>query len=162
MVVEEIRVGIADYKTGRTPDKIMTIGLGSCVGIALYDSINKIGGLAHIMLPDSSQFSNVTNPAKFADLAIPSLLRKMEAIGANKRMITAKIGGGASMFNFSDKNLILDIGSRNVKSVKEVLARLSIPIRGEDTGGNQGRTMVLEAETGRTYIKMVSREIREL
>jgi chemotaxis protein CheD len=158
----EIRVGIADYKTAYTPSKIITIGLGSCVGIAFYDPINKIGGLAHIMLPDSRQFNNVANPVKFADLAIPLLIDKMESLGANKRLFVAKIAGGASMFNFSDKSLIMDIGNRNVKSVKEVLGKLSISIKGEDTGGSQGRTMMLHVDSGKTYIKTVNLGIKEI
>lgn len=162
MSTEQIKVGIADYKVAYTPSKIVTIGLGSCVGIALYDSAKKIGGLAHIMLPDSKQFSNITNPWKFADLAIPMMLKEMESMGARRSAITAKIGGGACMFNFSDKSLIMDIGARNGQSVKEVLSRLSIPIKGEDLGGNQGRTMMLDVETGKTYIKTVNSEMAEI
>lgn len=156
MDIEQIRVGIADYKASLSPSRIITIGLGSCVGITLYDGIHKIGGLAHIMLPDSKQFSSVANPAKFADLAIPKLLEMMESMGALRGSITARICGGANMFNFTDKSLIMDIGNRNVVSVKETLTRLSIPIKGEDTGGNQGRTMTLEVDTGRTYVKTVN------
>lgn len=162
MELDQIRVGIADYKASLSPSKIITIGLGSCVGIALYDGTKKIGGLAHIMLPDSRQFSNVTNPAKFADLAIPLLLEKMENMGAGKRSIVARISGGASMFNFTEKNLVMDIGNRNVAAVKETLARMSIPLKGEDTGGNQGRTMTLDVELGKTYVKTVNRAIFEL
>ena len=156
MEICEIRVGIADYKAAYTPSKIITIGLGSCVGVVLLDIIYRIGGLAHIMLPDSTQFSNIANPAKFADLAIPILLNKMESMGADKSNIVAKIGGGASMFNFSDRNLIMDIGNRNVESVKNTLKGLSIPIEGEDTGGNQGRTMLLDIGKGKTFIKTVN------
>lgn len=162
MVVEQIRVGIADYKASLSPAKIITIGLGSCVGIALYDGIKKIGGLAHIMLPDSRQFSNITNPVKFADLAIPMLLQQMESMGASRRAVVARIGGGASMFNFTDKSLIMDIGNRNVAAVKDTLSKMSIPILGENTGGNQGRTMILEVDTGKTYIKTVSSGIVEI
>lgn len=159
---EEIRVGIAEYKAAYRPYKILTIGLGSCVGIALYDGVNKIGGLAHIMLPDSTQFSNITNPGKFADLAIPLLLDKMISMGACRINMKAKIGGGASMFNFHDKSLIMDIGSRNVAAVKKTLSKLSIEITGEDTGGSHGRTMILDTDTGKTFIKNVSRTIIEI
>ena len=110
MTNSEVKVGIADLNLVLDPGAIMTIGLGSCIGIALYDKINKVAGLSHIMLPDSTQFKNVTNPMKFADLAIPLLVEKMEKQGCNKRNITAKIAGGASMFNFSDKSIISDIG----------------------------------------------------
>src|SRR5690606_1792471 len=95
MVVErypdEIKVGIADWRVDREPKQLVTLGLGSCVGIALYDASTRIGGLAHIMLPDSSQFQNKTNPAKYADLAIPAMLEEMLKRGAKKSAITAKI-----------------------------------------------------------------------
>lgn len=162
MGAEEIRVGIGDYKSTPQPLKIVTIGLGSCVGITFFDSTKRIGGLAHIMLPDSTQFSNVNKPGKFADLAIPLLLQEMEALGANRKSMIARISGGASMFNFTDKSMIMDIGNRNVKAVKEMLSKLYIPVRGEDTGGNQGRTMVLEVDTGKTYIKTVGYGMKEL
>ena len=162
MEINEIRVGIADLKAAQPPAKIVTIGLGSCVGIALFDKINNVGGLAHIMLPDSTQFTNKTNPAKFPDLAIPLLLQEMIKLGANKSFMFAKIGGGASMFNFSDSNLTMDIGNRNVKSVKEILLEMSIPLRGEDTGGNKGRTMILDVATGKSYIKTIDQGIKEI
>lgn len=162
MEVEQIRVGIADYKAANSPSKIITIGLGSCVGITLYDNTTKIGGLAHVMLPDSKQFLNASNIGKYADLAIPVLVDKMTSMGANRRAITARIGGGASMFNFSDKSLIMDIGNRNVISVKDTLQKLSIRIMGEDTGGNYGRTMILDIGTGKTFIKTVGLGIVEI
>jgi len=162
MIVEEIRVGIGEYKASLSPSRIVTIGLGSCVGITLYDSIRKIGGLAHIMLPDSTQFSNVNKPGKFADLALPLLVREMESLGASRWNLIAKISGGASMFNFTDRSLIMDIGNRNVGAVKKALSKLSLKIAGEDTGGNQGRTMILDVCTGRTYIKTVGAGIKEI
>ncbi|KAJ53487.1 chemotaxis protein CheD [Clostridium tetanomorphum] len=162
MEVKEYRVGIADLDVAISPDKIITVGLGSCIGIALYDKFNNIGGLLHIMLPDSTQFSNVTNPLKFADLGIPILIEKMEAKGANKRNLKAKIAGGASMFNFSDKSMVMDIGNRNGIAVKKVLSELSIPILGEDVGGNKGRTMILDTASGTVQIKTVGIGIKEI
>ncbi|KGM97019.1 chemotaxis protein CheD [Clostridium novyi A str. 4552] len=162
MSKEEIRIGIADLNTAIPPEKLITVGLGSCIGIALYDSVKKIGGLAHIMLPDSTQFSSVSNPMKFADLAIPMLLEKMEKQGALKRHLKAKIAGGASMFNFSDKSMIMDIGNRNSKSVKKVLNEYGIPIISEDTGGNKGRTMIFSTEDGIVEIRTVGMGIRAI
>lgn len=159
---DEIRIGIADLNVALPPKKLITVGLGSCIGIALYDSIKKIGGLAHIMLPDSTQFSSVSNPMKFADLAIPMLLEKMEKQGAVKRHLKAKIAGGASMFNFSDKSMIMDIGNRNSKSVKKVLGEYGIPIISEDTGGNKGRTMIFSTEDGMVEIRTVGMGIRAI
>lgn len=162
MEVKEYRVGIADLNVAKSPDKIITVGLGSCIGIALYDKINGIGGLLHIMLPDSTQFKNVTNPLKFADLGIPILIDKMKEKGANVRNLRAKISGGASMFNFSDKSMIMDIGRRNIESVKKKLNELSIPILAEEVGGNKGRTMILDTSNGVVQIKTVGVGIKEI
>lgn len=151
----ELKVGIADLNLVMPPDKIMTIGLGSCIGIALYDKRTRTSGLAHIMLPDSTQFKDITKPLKFADLAIPILIKKMLDSGCDKRNITAKIAGGASMFNFSDKSMVSDIGKRNADSVKEILKKESIPVVAEDTGGNKGRTMILDSSDGMVTLKIV-------
>lgn len=162
MVVTEIKVGIADLNLVLDPGAIMTIGLGSCIGIALYDKMLKVAGLAHIMLPDSTQFKNATNPMKFADLAIPILIEKMETQGCKKRNLTAKIAGGASMFNFSDKSIISDIGKRNSDAVKKALKDATIPIVAEDIGGNKGRTMIFYTEDGKVVLKVVGHGIIEL
>lgn len=151
----EVKVGIADLNLVVYPEKIMTIGLGSCIGIALYDKTLKVAGLAHIMLPDSTQFKNITQPLKFADLAIPILIEKMLEKGCKKRGLVAKIAGGASMFNFSDKSMVSDIGSRNAEAVKKALAKEGIPILAENTGGNKGRTMILDSENGTVLLKIV-------
>ena len=162
MVSTDIKVGIADLNLVLDPGSIMTIGLGSCIGIALYDRNLKVAGLAHIMLPDSTQFKNNTNPMKFADLAIPILIEKMEEQGCKKRNLIAKIAGGASMFNFSDKSIISDIGKRNAEAVKKTLKDKLIPIVAEETGGNKGRTMILQANDGKVVLKVVGHGIIEL
>ncbi|KAI3350305.1 chemotaxis protein CheD [Clostridium botulinum] len=158
----EVKVGIADLNLVSSPGKIMTIGLGSCIGIALYDRRSKLAGLSHIMLPDSTQFKNVTNPMKFADLAIPLLIKKMEAKGCLKRNLIAKIAGGASMFSFSDKSMVGDIGKRNIQAVKKSLSEEKIQIIAEDVGGNKGRTMILDALDGKVTLKIVGIGIVEL
>lgn len=160
--VKEIRVGIADLNLAYPPDRIITVGLGSCVGIALYDQYKKIGGLAHIMLPDSRQFNNINNEKKFADLAIPILIEKMAKQGSNVRNIKAKIAGGASMFNFTDKSMNMDIGKRNSIAVKNVLREFNIPILSEDVGGNKGRTMILHTSDFIVQIRTVGLGIKEI
>jgi chemotaxis protein CheD len=162
MDIKEIKVGIADLNTAVSPNRLITVGLGSCVGISLYDKTQAVGGLAHIMLPDSSLFSTINNPIKFADLAIPVLLEKMEKMGASKRNIKAKIAGGASMFNFSDKSMIMDVGNRNSIAVKAMLQKYSIPVLGEDIGGNKGRTMIFDTSSGIVQIRTVGLGIKEL
>lgn len=155
MESKDIRVGIADLNIVSSPDRIITIGLGSCVGIALYDNVQKKAGLSHIMLPDSTAFTNIDNPYKYPDLAIPILLEKMIKSGCNKRNIVAKIAGGASMFDFSDKSMISNIGERNGIAVKKVLNELDITIQAEDLGGKKGRTMIVESSTGIVNLKIL-------
>lgn len=154
MELVEERVGIADFKITKSPNKLITVGLGSCIGISLYDNKMKIGGLLHIMLPDSQQFSNVTNPLKFADLGIPILVKSMQQKGSKITDMTAKIAGGASMFKFSDKSLITDIGKRNSEAVISALNKLSIPILSKDIGGNKGRTMIFDTLDGSVKIRI--------
>lgn len=162
MEIIEVRVGIADLKITNTPNKIMTVGLGSCIGIVMYDNTMEHGGLAHIMLPDSSQFSNINNPLKFADLAIPILIDELIKMGATKNSLKAKIAGGASMFNFSDKNVVMDIGNRNIISVKETLKKCSIPLVSEDVGGNKGRTIIYNTLSGTLMVRTVGLPIKEI
>ena len=162
MAALEVKVGIADLNIVLDPGTIMTIGLGSCIGIALYDKSKRLAGLALIMLPDSTQFKSSSNPMKFADLAVPMLIEKMEKHGANKRNFIAKIAGGASMFNFTDKSIISDIGKRNSEAVKKALKNEQIPIVAEEIGGDKGRTMIVEAATGKVILKVVGQGIIEL
>lgn len=155
---ETIKVGMADLKLCKAPDSVTTLGLGSCVGVALRDPITKIGGLAHVMLPDSTQFDNSMNIAKFADTGTKELVRLMVAAGANKSRIVAKIAGGAQMFSVSGKGgSMVAVGERNVLAVKKVLAELKIPILASDTGLNFGRTVIFYPETGDYVIKAVGK-----
>ena len=109
-----IKVGMADLKACKCPDALTTLGLGSCVGVALYDPVTKIGGLLHCMLPDSTQFRNNSNIAKFADTGIDELIRQMKALGAVDTRIVAKIAGGAQMFANRTNSETLRVGERNV------------------------------------------------
>lgn len=156
----EIKVGIADYKVARAPDQVITLGLGSCIGVTLFDPSSKIGGMVHIMLPDSSQFQNKSNPAKYADLGIPLLLSEVLQAGARRSGLQAKMAGGAQMFSFVDKNSALNIGKRNTEMAKEVLAGLGIKLWGEATGGNFGRTMILNTSTGEVAIRSIGRPLQ--
>jgi len=141
----------------RTPQSLITIGLGSCVGICLYDPIVKVGGLAHIMLPDSTQARSIQNKAKYADTAIVVLIDKMLAKGVIKNRLVAKIAGGAQMFNFPGVSSIMRIGERNVEAVKKKLQVLNISILAEDTGGNFGRTINFNPDNGKLFIKTINR-----
>ena len=162
---EDIKVGIADYKISRGPNRIMTLGLGSCIGICIYDRFsvaNGLGGLAHIMLPDSSQFKNGVKAEKFADLAIPKMVEELQTAGANIRNMAAKIAGGANMFQFPDRSLNMDIGGRNTLAVRAVLQQLRIPLLAEDTGGHSGRTLILDLEDRTVKVVTMGRQIKIL
>lgn len=157
-----IKVGMADLRCSRHPGVLTTLGLGSCVGIALFDPTKKIIGLAHIMLPNSLQVKNNTNVAKFADTAILKLVDDMIAMGASKAKLVAKLAGGAQMFAFDNSSDVMRIGLRNVISAKEKLAEMNIPIVAEDTGGTYGRTIELYSEDGKLVIKTIGHGTRQI
>jgi chemotaxis protein CheD len=157
-----IKVGMADLNSSEHPGVLTTLGLGSCVGVALYDNSKKIIGLAHVMLPSSLQARNNTNIAKFADTAIVKLLEDMIKLGARKEKIVAKLAGGAQMFNFNQSSDMMRIGYRNVIASKEKLTELRIPIVSEDTGGSYGRTIELYSEDGRLLIKTIGSGLKQI
>ena len=156
-MAQMIKVGMADLKLCKAPDKITTLGLGSCVGIAIRDPQTKVGGLAHIMLPDSTQIASNSVKAKFADTGVAELVSLMVRNGANKSRMVAKIAGGAKMFAFNSKNDIMSVGDRNVEAVKKALSLHRIPILAQDTGNSYGRTVEFDPETGEFLIKAVGK-----
>ena len=152
-----IKVGMADLNVCVSPDSITTLGLGSCVGIAVRDPVTKIGGLAHIMLPDSTSIRINSNIPKFADTGIEELIKQVVAKGANRGRLVAKIAGGAQMFAFQSTNDMVRVGERNVAATKKKLAEVKIPIIAQDTGKNYGRTVIFYPETGDFVIRAVGK-----
>ena len=155
---EIIKVGMADLKVCKSPDGVTTLGLGSCVGIAIRDPSTKIGGLAHIMLPDSTSIRNNSNIPKFADTGIDELVKQLIKAGASRSRLVAKIAGGAQMFAFQNKSDLVRVGERNVEAVRRKLQQLRIPILASDTGKNYGRTVIFYPETGDFVIKSVGKK----
>ncbi|WP_306798581.1 chemotaxis protein CheD [Oceanobacillus saliphilus] len=154
-----IKVGIADLNIVKAPDKIRTSGLGSCVGVVIYDASKKIAGLSHVLLPDSSATKQVKlNQYKYADTAIPSLVDLLLENGARKFALKAKIAGGAQMFQFNSGSDIMRIGPRNTEAVEQKLMELKIPIIALDVGGNVGRTIEFDPETCDLNIRKVNKE----
>ena len=153
----EIKVGMADLNICVSPDSIITLGPGSCVGIAIRDPITKIGGLAHIMLPDSTTIRNNSNIPKFADTGIEELVKQIVRRGADRGRLVAKIAGGAQMFGFQSNSEMVRVGERNVEATKRKLGQLRIPILAEDTGKNFGRTVIFYPETGDFVIRAVGK-----
>ena len=150
-----IKVGMADYKFSKSPDRLITYGLGSCVGIVLYDKSTKIGGMAHIMLPDSLAMNQASNVAKFADTALAALISDLYKAGVKKGALVAKIAGGAQMFAFTGGSDAMRIGEKNTIAVKKILNELGVKLIGEDTGGNVGRTVELDLATGDFLIRTI-------
>lgn len=146
-----IKVGMADYKVGKAPDKLITLGLGSCIGITLYDKKRKIGGMAHIMLPKNNNPEK--RSLKFADVAIDEMLKELFRMGVRILDLEAKLAGGAQMFSFNNSDEKKSIGYRNAVSVKNILKEKKLRILAEDTGGNFGRTIELNLEDGLLRIK---------
>ncbi len=152
-----IKVAMADFKIAKAPDSLTTLGLGSCIGLTLYDPVTKIGGLVHYMLPDSTKLKNNSNIAKFGDTGIQALYDEIIKAGANSRRLVAKIAGGARMFAISNSSAIGNVGDRNTEMAKQMLRKLNIPLKAEDTGLNYGRTVILDCETGDYTIKSVGK-----
>ena len=158
--MSNITVGMADLNICRAPDVLITVGLGSCIGLTLYDPVNKIGGMVHYMLPDSHITANNGNIAKFADTGIPELLKRITLAGANRSRLIAKIAGGAKMFGVNQMSNIGSIGERNAAAAKQILNELNIKLVAEDTGLNYGRTVELHCDTGDFHIKASKKPIK--
>ncbi|MEQ2526507.1 chemotaxis protein CheD [Robertmurraya yapensis] len=161
--VQIVKVGIADMNIVTTPNLIRTSGLGSCVGVVVYDQAKELAGLAHVMLPDSSLAkSGIMNIAKYADTAVKELVSRMIELGARSYSLKAKIAGGAQMFQFTSSNDMMRIGPRNVEAVKRELAMLKITLVAEDVGGSSGRTIEFDPKTCLLNIRTVNKGIRDL
>lgn len=154
---ELIRVGMAELKTGRAPQKLCTIGLGSCIGFCVFDPVAKVGGLLHIMLPSSKITQEAFNPAKFADTGIPLIIKKILELGAVQERLEFKIAGGAQMFmTEGQNNSILNVGERNVEAVEAICYQNNFKINARSVGGNAGKTITLDLNTGELEVKTLS------
>ncbi|MCY0875290.1 MAG: chemotaxis protein CheD [Firmicutes bacterium] len=143
---------MADARAVTGSDSLRTVGLGSCVGVALYDARAAVAGLAHIMLPDSRGDAGAT-PAKYADSGIALLLQLMQAQGAKRNQIVAKLAGGAQMFTVAGRKDYARIGPRNVEAVEAVLVSARIPVVSRAVGGHKGRTIELYAQDGSLTVR---------
>ncbi|UFU01048.1 chemotaxis protein CheD [Radiobacillus kanasensis] len=158
-----VKVGIADLKITRAPEILRTSGLGSCVGVVVYDLSQRLAGMSHVMLPDSQLSKREDlNVLKYADTAIDLLVESLIKDGARTYALKAKIAGGAQMFSFSTSNDLLRVGSRNIEAVKQRLSLHRIPIQAEDVGGNSGRTIEFFPDTGILKVRTVNMGETEL
>ncbi len=155
-------VRVADLKAAKGDSVLVTLGLGSCIAIMLYDPATAIGGMAHILLPSRSLSRGADNPGRFPQTAVPALVEQMVALGADPRRLVARLVGGASMF----ANLVaagsMQMGDRNVIASREVLNQLAIPITAESVGGHQGRSVWFHTADGHLVVRSVGEGARNL
>ena len=153
-----VRVKVADYAVRKGDSVIVTIGLGSCVAIALYDRDARIGGLAHILLPNRAMSRETSNPAKFPETIVPLMIDEMRKLGSSAgARISAKIVGGASMFGQLGSGNGVNVGERNVASTRAVLAEAGIPLLAEDTGLDYGRSVYFHLDDGRVEVRSLKK-----
>lgn len=153
-------VDIAMMKVAHSPDQLYCLGLGSCVGVAVYDPIARVGGLLHVLLPAMYEFTSAGKiRTKFADTGITDLVDAVIKSGAARQRLKAKMAGGATMFSIkgSPQNDVIAIGRRNVQSCRDTLKKLGIDLIAQDTGGTKGRTVIFCVETGEFTIRMIDK-----
>ena len=153
--MKEVIVKVADWAADKGDGVIVTMGLGSCVAIMLHDATMRAGAMAHILLPSRSLARDVTNPAKFPDTAVPLLIERLKALGADPRRLVAKLAGGASMFAQLMTPGTIQMGERNIVAARNALRGASIPVVGESVGGERGRTVRFHLKDGRVEIRSV-------
>lgn len=162
--MQTVPVGLGEVKVGNRPDQVLACyGLGSCVGLALYDAVARVGVMLHVVLP-SSRLSREKPalPGKYADTGVAAAVTAAVQAGADRSRLVARIAGGAKMFDVGNSNPERDIGARNVEAVRAALEQQRIPLLAGDTGGSYGRTLMLYVGTGRLLVSTVGRGEREL
>lgn len=153
---------MADWAVDQGASDLLTLGLGSCVAIMLYDKETKIGGMAHVLLPSRSLARDATNPAKFPETAVPLLVQRMTQMGADPRRLVAKLAGGASMFAALMTPGTIQMGERNVVASRNALRDAAIPIVAEAVGGGQGRSVRFHLADGSIEIRTVGADVTTL
>lgn len=162
-MAQPIHVGMADLVVAKHPATLVTLGLGSCIGLVIYDQLSKTVGMVHIMLPDSREAKNIPKPGKFADTAVPLLLEELAKLGVNKSQLRAKMAGGAQMFTMPGKDsAIFSVGTRNVEATTKILAEAGIRVIASDTGGSKGRSVEFNTETMKFTVKTLGSGTKEI
>lgn len=146
---------VADWAADKGDAVIVTLGLGSCVAIMLHDAGTKAGAMAHVLLPSTSLAHDITNRAKFPETAVPLLIDRLKALGADPRRLVAKLAGGASMFGQLVTPGTIQMGERNVLAARSALRAAAIPIIRESVGGERGRSVRFYVKDGRVEIRSV-------
>jgi chemotaxis protein CheD len=155
---------MADLVVSKHPAVLVTLGLGSCIGLVIFDQVSRTVGMVHIMLPDSREAQNIPKPGKFADTAVPLLLDELQKLGAVKAQLRAKMAGGAQMFSIPGKadNAIFGVGNRNIEAATRMLAASGIRLVSSDTGGSKGRSVEFSTETLKFTVKTLGSGTKEI
>lgn len=159
--IKVVRVGIAEGAVCSAPHHLRTTGLGSCVGVALWDPITRVSGLVHVMLPSAPR-REVAVPEKYADTGVRWLLQQLLQQGGNTARLHAKIAGGAQMFVSASKADVMRIGPRNVEAVVNELETCGIYLESHDVGGNSGRTVEFDSLTGMLQIRTATKGVYQI
>jgi chemotaxis protein CheD len=158
-----LRVRISEHNLARETEHLKSYGLGSCVGLVLWDPHKKIGAMAHILLPSGAGAAAAGKSAKYAASAVTLLLEEMCLAGCKPEKLVAKIAGGATMFprkfNVARKELGANIGGRNVAAVRHALAKKKIKLLAEEVGGDMGRTIEFIPRTGELIVSKSNGEV---
>ncbi len=151
-----IEVNMAAMEIVQGDTRLVTRGLGSCLGVTLYDASRKIGGMAHPMLPDIDKAKIKSNPSRFVNSAIRKMVEELEKKGCTRGDLAAKLFGGAHMFGFITSDSILNVGQKNIEMAQNILRELNIKLECQEIGGSFGRTIEMNLETGKVLVKTVS------
>jgi len=153
--VKETVVKVAEWAAERGEGVLVTLGLGSCVAIMLYDAESRAGAMAHVLLPSISLARDTSNRAKFPETAVPLLIERLKVLGADPRRLSAKLAGGARMFSQLATPGTIQMGERNVLAARSALRAAAIPIVREAVGGERGRSVRFHVKDGRVEIRSV-------
>lgn len=158
--MNNLNVGMGEIKIAtNSSDVLVAPGLGSCIGLVIYDEKTKIAGMAHVVLPDSTSINKeVTQPGKYADTAVPALVEQLTKQGASMRNLIAFMSGGSQMFSFDSSTNVFNIGTRNAIAVKNSLKNMNIVLKYTDTGGNTGRTVKFDMSKFIFTIKCIGKD----
>ena len=157
----DIFVNMSEIAVSKGEDVLITVGLGSCVGVAIYDKSRGVGALAHVFLSDSKNKPDSKQPGKYADTAIPALIDEVVRVGGRRAALEAKIAGGGNLFP-KLANSTLNVGKQNVAAVKEHLKKHRIPLRGEAVEGNKGRKMTFYPDSGEVLVQSIGEEPQQI
>lgn len=158
-----VPVGVGELYVTACPNEVLVAyGLGSCVAVAAYDPLRRLGGMAHVVLPDSREIGVNGCSVKYADVAVPKLVERLESMGASKYRLWLKLAGGAQVLSIKGLDEKLRVGERNITAVRAALAALGLAAKAEDLGGTRGRTMQLFLPNGRCTVRVIGCAEREL